>query len=190
MDEVKETEVNEANNPGSMLQPTMLKSQSNTGLSWAGLPFIVQQLILRELADDGDDYGKPRDTKHRATCAAVCFEWKEYFESITFGKLVLHPSALAEFEKIIQRRQRGEHARKGDSVRPGKRQKLAAQVTSPATPYCTMPRIKHIWLRIELLSYDCSKCKVPEDGKEIIRCVFRAEGILRYGMPLTYTGTT
>ncbi|KAG6362337.1 hypothetical protein INS49_010567 [Diaporthe citri] len=32
-----------------------------------------------------------------------------------------------------------------------------------------MPRIQHIWLRVELLNYTCYKCRAPQSNKEAVR---------------------
>lgn len=109
-------------------------------VSWDGLPSIVQQQILRELANDYDR-DLAQDKIHRAAYAAVCLEWQGLFEAsaANFGKLVLHPSALDGFQRIIRRR------------------------------HNKMPYIRHIWLRIELQEYTCKNCENPETGKEIVR---------------------
>lgn len=135
---------------------------------WHWLPTIVQRQILTELSNDYDrDLAK--DKKHRAAYAAVCLEWQEFFEAsgANFGKLVLHPSALDEFQKIIQRRQKtGE----GNLVRPRKKAKVAAAETLPVKRQ--MLHIRHIWLRIELNEYTCKNCKEGESGKERVGYVF------------------
>lgn len=133
---------------------------------WDSLPLIIRDLIWEELTDK-HDCDSPEDRKNRAACAAVSSEWQQFFEGRSFGRLVLHPSALGAFEKIIKRRQRSHPA---DRVKPKRTQKKTAGEAPPPTA-SRMPRIKHIWLRIELLPYDCRNYKDPEDGKEVVRRV-------------------
>lgn len=141
--------------------------------SWKELPDIVQCLILTELAN-GYNRDLAEDKMHRAAYAAVSLEWQEFFEDINFGKLVLHPTVLGDLEKTIQRRQINEPVKNRVRGRSNKRQKLTAEIPLPAR--YRMPRIKHIWLRIELQEYTCQMCKVPESGKETVRCVFLQTG--------------
>lgn len=156
---------------GCNQQSSAAKFPPKTMVDWNSLPFIVQNLIWEELANKYH-CDSPGDRKNRAAFAAVSSEWQDFFESRSFGKLVLHPSALDAFEKIIQRRQNNDPVKKVDCVQAKRRQKKpAGEAPSPAAS--RMPRIKHIWLRIELLQYDCRRCMVPESGKEIVRCVCR-----------------
>lgn len=112
---------------------------------WAHIPLLVQDQILKELANDYNRESK-EDKRNRAAYAAVCPEWQEYFEALNFKRLVLHPAALDEFQTLLQRRQ------------------------APLSRL-PMPRIRHLWLRIELPKYDCDSCSRPESPQEMTRCV-------------------
>lgn len=148
---------------------------------WHGLPLTVQQQILRELSTDYD-HNRAKDKKHRAGYAAVCLEWQEYFEAsnANFGKLVLHPSALEEFQQIIQRRQKNRPRNsKGDRARSRKRRKFAASEDLPSKGHRLY--IRHIWLRVELQEYNCKNCKKSESGKERVRYIFSSDNPLMQG---------
>lgn len=165
-------ELRKAKSSGSIHQSDAGKFSQVAPIAWHGLPLTVQQQVLRELSND---YNRDlaEDKKHRAAYAAVCLEWQEFFEAsgANFGKLVLHPSALDAFQKIIQRRQKNRTGNTGgDRVRPRQRPKVAAEETLTAKRH--MLYIRHIWLRIELQEYSCKNCKKPEKGKEMARYVF------------------
>ncbi|KAJ4393026.1 hypothetical protein N0V93_002232 [Gnomoniopsis smithogilvyi] len=118
--------------------------------SWANLPPSVQVHILQDLAHS---YHLPSSHNRtgRAAHAAVCPEWRDFFENINFDKLVLHQDDLKELRSIMKRRQNNQ----------SKNGQVADRVfTSP------MPRIRHIWLRVELDAYDCRKCQSREDDQE------------------------
>lgn len=92
-------------------------------LSWERIPYIIQRLILKELANhfvvDTTD-----DRKYLATYAAVCLECQEFFENVNFSKLVLQPSALKEFETLVKRRQSNMQGKTRDCPRASKRQNV------------------------------------------------------------------
>lgn len=168
-------ELRKAKSSDSVHQSDAGKSSRVAPVAWHGLPLTVQQQILKELSND---YNRDlaEDKKHRAAYAAVCLEWQEFFEAsgANFGKLVLHPSALDAFQKIIQRRQKNRTGNTGgDRGRPRKRPKVAAEESLPGLPAKRhMLYIRYIWLRIELQEYSCKNCKKPEEGKEKVRYVF------------------
>jgi hypothetical protein len=136
---------------------------------WAGLPLLVQEAVLKELAQDYNRY-EVMDKRHRAAYATVNLQWQEFFEKLNFNKLVLADSDLERFGEIVRRRT--PHNKSG---------KESCQPSSLSR----MPRIRHIWLQIQLLPYTCSvswaqgpisglpvtikqmKCKVPEYKKEM-----------------------
>lgn len=162
-----------AKSSGSPHQSDGGKPSQVAPVPWHGLPLTVQQQILRELNNDYDR-NRVKDKTHRAAYAAVCLEWQEYFEgsSANFGKLVLHPSALDEFQKIIQRRQKhriGDSRR--DRGRPRKRCRLAVREDLPVEGH--MLYIRHIWLRVELQEYDCNNCKGWNQAKKGLGTIFR-----------------
>ncbi|KAL1880123.1 hypothetical protein Daus18300_001486 [Diaporthe australafricana] len=146
---------------GKRQQVEVTKPSLAPSIHWGQLPDIVQQAVLSELAEDYNRHSA-EDRKRRAAYAAVCQQWQELFEKLNFSKLVLLPSALKEFGNIVKRRSQNMNG--GDEGR--QRQKTAAK----DSPYLSrVPRIQHIWLRIELLAYDCTKCKSPEEPREAIR---------------------
>jgi hypothetical protein len=153
---------------GNIHQSSTAQFPPEATADWATLPLIVQDLILEELADKYK-CDSPEDRKNRAAYAAVCSEWQGFFESRSFGKLVLHPSSLGAFEKIVQRRQSNNPVKKGDRTSWRRRQKPVGKASPPAGS--RMPRIKHIWLRVELQQYDCRNCRAPEDSVETVRYV-------------------
>lgn len=114
----------------------------DTRTVWTDLPDIVQTQILKALAND-DFRHSVDDKKARAAYAAVCPQWRDFFESLNFGKLVLHQADLDELWNITQRRQnaRSDGGWGQDNIRDG---------VSP------MPRVHHIWLRVELRTYVCA----------------------------------
>lgn len=124
-----------------------VRTTAATGFPWCGLPFDVQIIILKQLADDRDG-GEAQGGPY----AAVCLHWQAFFEKLNFSKLTLHDSDLSVFEKIVKRR-----------TKNGKTGGVAASGVSP------MPRIQHIWLRVGLLEYECWDCRKPPDGREAIR---------------------
>lgn len=134
---------------------------TNPPLYWERIPSIVQEGILRELAEDYNRHSL-EDKRHRAAYAAVSLQWQIFFERLNFHKLVLHPSALKDFETIIKRRLHYKNSGKKGC----QRQRTAAKAFLPVS---RMPQIHHIWLCIELLPYNCNKCKLPEDTREVVQ---------------------
>lgn len=130
-------------------------------LPWCELPLLVQDIILGELAGDYDD-GSTEDGKARAAYASVCSDWQAFFEKISFRKLVLHDADLDEFEKIVKRRVKGRKI-------VGRRTKGKQVAEALASTTSRMPRIQHIWLRAELLNYECWDCKAAHSDKEAVR---------------------
>lgn len=131
---------------------------------WYKLPLLVQDIILGELAGDCDG-GLTQGGEPRAAYAGVCSDWQAFFEKIIFRKLVLHDGDLDYFEKIVKRRVTSKKI-----VRRRTRGNQATEVL--ASTKSRMPRIQHIWLRAELLDYECWDCKVPQSPKEMIRYVY------------------
>ncbi|ROW02405.1 hypothetical protein VMCG_06077 [Cytospora schulzeri] len=162
---MEEMEHDNAMASGSIRQSSAPKTPPKAMIYWANLPLIVRDLILEELADK-HDRDSPEDRKNRAAYAAVSLEWQEFFENRSFGKLVLHPMALDSFKGIIKRRQRKGPVTRGHHVGSRPRQNFACKAPPPAGS--RMPRIKHIWLRIELQEYDCKICRAPEDLTESV----------------------
>lgn len=145
-------------------KPPSQKLPAVSRLPWYGLPLHVQVAILSEL--DGDYEGVQEEERQRcAVYASVCSEWQKFFEKSVFQKLVLHASDLDGFAKIIKRRTGGVETR--NSVGSSKRPKLATGAFSSTVS--RMPRIKHLWLRIELLPYDCPECIRAESPAEVVR---------------------
>lgn len=147
---------------------------------WCKLPSLVQDIILGELAGDCDG-GSTQGGEARAAYAAVCSDWQAFFEKISFRKLVLHDGDLDYFEEIVKRRVKSEK-----TVRRKIRGQQAAAVL--ASTKSRMPRIQHIWLRAELLNYDCWYCKVPQTPKEVVRYAYTTG--LERELLLTRAGTT
>ncbi|KAI7775692.1 hypothetical protein LA080_006475 [Diaporthe eres] len=129
---------------------------------WCKIPSLVQDIILGELAGDCDG-GSTQGGEARAAYAAVCSDWQAFFEKISFRKLVLHDGDLDYFEEIVKRRVKSEK-----TVRRQIRGRQQATAVLASTK-SRMPRIQHIWLRAELLNYDCWYCKVPQTPKEVVR---------------------
>lgn len=149
---------------GNRQQAKATKSSLPAVIHWERLPSIVQQAVLSELAEDYNRHSL-EDKRCRADYAAVNLQWQEFFENLNFNKLVLRPSDLKSFEEIVTRRS---HRRKRETGR-WQKQRTAAQA-SPTLRL--MPQIRHIWLRIGLLAYDCRRCKLPEEPKEAVRYVY------------------
>lgn len=146
-------------------------AQQNATVNWAGLPLVIKEMIMQKLADKQHGRDSPEDRKNRAAYAAVSSEWQHFFEARSFGKLVLHPSALEDFQRIIQRRQNLDPVRKADRMKLKRRPKRpAGEYTPPVVS--RMPRIEHIWLRVELGLYDCRTCREPENTLVRARYVF------------------
>lgn len=131
-------------------------------LQWGKLPLIVQELVLKELAGDYDRY-LLEDRQCRANYAAVSPQWQRFFEKLNFRKLVLHPSALREFRKIVRRR--------SYNKKPGKkRQKNPETAADESSSPSRMPPIRHIWLHVNNLQcYYCGRCKREESGEEYLK---------------------
>lgn len=146
---------------------------------WCRFPLLVQDIILGELAGDCDG-GPTQGGRDRAAYAAVCSDWQAFFEKISFRKLVLHDGDLDYFEEIVKRRVKSEK-----TVRRRSRGQQAAEVL--ASTKSRMPRIQHIWLRAELLNYDCWNCKIPQTPKEVVRYAHTAG--LECELLLTRAGT-
>lgn len=148
---------------GNRQQAKATKSSLAAVIHWERLPSIVQQAVLMELSKDYNRHSL-EDKRCRAAYAAVNLQWQEFFEKLHFNKLVLRNSDLRSFGKIVTRRS---HRRKRET---GGWQKQ--RITAEASPtLCRMPQIRHIWLRIGLLAYDCRRCKLPEEPKEAVRYV-------------------
>lgn len=150
---------------GNRQQVKVTKSPRAASVHWEKLPSIVQEAVLRELAE-GYDRHSLEDKTCRAAYAPVNLQWQEFFEKLNFTKLFLHPSALRGFGNIVKRRSHDRKSGKGG----GRTQRGTAEAS---TSLSRMPRIQHIWLCIELLPYDCSlrRCKLPEEPKEAFRWV-------------------
>lgn len=159
------------NSPKMELRPRRSRqeppSQKLTAVSrfpWYGLPVHVKAAILSELA--GDYEGVQEEGRQRcAVYASICSEWQKFFEKIVFQKLVLHAPDLDGFANIIKRRTGGVETR--NSLRASKNPKLATGAFSSTVS--RMPRIKHLWLRVELLPYDCPECRRAQSPAEVVR---------------------
>lgn len=148
----------------SRQKPPSQKLPAASRFPWCGLPIHVQAAILSELA--GDYEGVQEEGRQRcAVYASVCSGWQKFFEKIVFQKLVLRASDLDGFAKIIKRRTGGVETR--NSVVVSKRPKLVARAFSSTVS--RMPRIKHLWLRVELLPYDCPECRRAQSPAEVVR---------------------
>lgn len=147
-----------------MMQGDAKATQPSGVVVWNRIPSIVQEMILRELANDYD-FNSTEDKQRRANYATVCIQWQEFFESINFRKLVLHPSALVDLEQLLLRRRDVLLGPRGGIVTPTKAQRLAGEF--PPLAVSRMPRIAHIWLRVVLLDYDCNPL---EHGRPIHIC--------------------
>lgn len=84
-------------------------------------------------------------------------QWQKFFEKLNFNKLILRDSALKDFEEIVKRRI--------PSTKSGKKRWQKHKTATDTS----MPRIQHIWLCVELLPYDCRRCMLPEETKEVVR---------------------
>jgi hypothetical protein len=142
---------------GNRRQTTVAGSTFSAPLKWERLPLIVQEAVLEQLAEDYDRHSL-EDRRSRAAYATVNLQWQEFFEKLNFNKLILRDSALKDFRKIVKRRLYT--WKSGNAGRQRQR-------TSPSRS--RMPRIRHIWLCIELLPYDCKKCKLSEDAKQMAK---------------------
>jgi hypothetical protein len=132
-----------------------------TRAQWKNIPSIVQEGILKDLAEDYNRHSL-EDRRRRAAYAAVSLQWQTFFERLNFNKLALRPSALKDFETIVKRRLNYKN-----SGKKGHQSQRKATNASPSVS--RMPRIHHIWLHIELLPYNCTNCKLPEDSREVVR---------------------
>lgn len=137
-------------------QATITQSTLPASIQWERLPSIIQQAVLEELVQDYDRHSS-EDRCRRASYAAVSLQWQKFFEKLNFNKLILHDSALKGFGEIVQRR-----------ISTAKSGKKRWQKHKTATG-TSMPRIRHIWLCVELLPYDCRRCMLPEGAKEVVR---------------------
>lgn len=135
---------------GNRHQVKIIESPSAALINWQRLPEIVQEAIMRELAEDYNRHSVG-DKRCRAAYAAVGLQWQKFFEKLNFNKLVLRPSDLEDFGKIVKRRIQSRNRR------------TAADAT--LSLYC-MPRVRHIWLCVKLLPYKCNRCNFPEEPKE------------------------
>ncbi|KAK1238014.1 hypothetical protein MKX08_002593 [Trichoderma sp. CBMAI-0020] len=101
---------------------------------WASTPAEVRRLILGFVC-------LPRPGEHCndlgfpkvARFASVCSEWQAFFEARLFRRLVLNPDSVDAFDAIIRRK----------GVRLG--------------------YIRKLWLRVELINYNCTNCDKSED---------------------------
>lgn len=150
-------EVPSSNALGNMQQSPVTKPTLSTSMDWGRLPSLVQEAVLKELAHDYNRHSL-QDRRRRASYAAVSLQWQEFFEKLNFDKLVLSQPALEDFRKIVHRR--------SPIIQSLKRLRTR---TNASPPLSRMPRIRHIWLRVELLPYDCKRCKLPEEAKEVVR---------------------
>lgn len=146
---------------GTRRRATVARSTLSAPLQWERLPLIVQEAVLEELAEDYNRHSL-EDRRSRAAYASVSLQWQEFFEKLNFNKLILRHSALNGFRKIVKRRS---HICKSGNA--GRRRQRPVAVTSPSLS--RMPRIQHIWLCIELLPYDCGRCKLPEAEKPWVK---------------------
>ncbi|KAM0330028.1 hypothetical protein ACHAQA_004198 [Verticillium albo-atrum] len=67
----------------------------------------------------------------------VCKEWWMFFEPVVYERLVLNQNDLFDFDRLAIAR---------NKVRLG--------------------YVRHVWLRIELIQYNCKRCQAPEDPSE------------------------
>lgn len=115
------------------VQVELLSSITNT-TSWASLPVEVRHMILSLVGLPISK--KPYDGlgfPKVARFATVCWEWQVFCETRTFRRLVLNSDSLGEFDAIARR----------DDTRLG--------------------YIRKLWLRVQLLRYECPDCDEPED---------------------------
>lgn len=137
-------------------QATVTQSTLPALIQWERLPSIIQKAVLEELAQDYDRHSSA-DRRRRASYAAVSLQWQKFFEKLNFNKLILHDSALKGFGEIVKRRIPG--------TKSGKKRWQKYKTATDTS----MPRIRHIWLCVELLPYDCRRCMLPEGAKEVVR---------------------
>lgn len=146
------------------LRPRRRRVNHRTGepdiFPWEKLPSILRHAILKNLVTDRN-YGAPGRGKRYAAYATVCSEWQAFFEEINFGKLILRDSDVVAFKEIVKRRAKG---RNTDWCRTRSQRALAATTSS-------MPRIRHVWLRVELHRYGCWFCREPQGKLESLKCV-------------------
>lgn len=123
----------------AMTDPVRAESPSssitNTTSSWTSLPVELRQMILRLLCPPipGRPHKGSPGSPRVGRFAAVCQEWKAFFEAGTFRRLVLDADSLDEFDAIVKR----------DDTRLG--------------------YILKLWLRVQLPKYDCPHCDTAED---------------------------
>jgi hypothetical protein len=102
--------------------------------SWASLPVEVRQRILSLVSSPiSGRRNNGLGSPKVARFTTVCWEWQVFFETCTFRRLVLDPDSLGEFDAIIRRHD----ARLG--------------------------YIRKLWLRVQLLKYQCPDCYGLED---------------------------
>lgn len=94
-----------------------------------------------------------------AKCASICSDWQDYFEGLTFARLILTQSCLPNLRNVF----RGE----------GKEHRQ--EITSI------------LWLRTILDNYDCNVCQMAEDEETIERYVeFRSPACLPACLPFRF----
>ncbi|KAI5468192.1 hypothetical protein BGZ63DRAFT_431803 [Mariannaea sp. PMI_226] len=110
---------------------------STTRLSWGSLPQEIRLLILEcvIIPEHKPAEATPLQQFRRASSlATVSREWQWFFEKHNFRRLVLHESDLPAFAKVVRRK---------NTTR--------------------LNYITHLWLHVELATYDCRSCSKPED---------------------------
>ncbi|KAI9163413.1 F-box domain-containing protein [Paramyrothecium foliicola] len=125
--------------------------------TWDSLPTEIRDIILGMVGwpSSGRPYNRSGSPKV-ARFTTVCKEWQDFFEPLTFRRLVLNFDSLAKFGTIIRRQ----------DTRLG--------------------YIRKIWLRIQLCKYHCHDCERPEDravedrnNLMFMKCIHTLLGTLR-----------
>ncbi|KAB5559550.1 hypothetical protein GE09DRAFT_60087 [Coniochaeta sp. 2T2.1] len=122
-----------------------------SSLQWTGFPSEIQREILNEVlvleeVDKATQVRLPESglPGPLSKYARVSRDWQEFFEEVNFHRILLsRPCDLAIFQWITERRL---HRSQGE--------------------YC-MPPIRHIWLHVDLLRYECQNCLAPENDREV-----------------------
>lgn len=118
-------------------------------MSWTACPTEIRQEILEYLRDfkcrlyDEPDVRRQRreaKTASQSTYASVCREWNHFFEAANFHRLIINQDDIDTFGKLMVKG-REQHPRAVD--------------------------LRWIWLRLDLPTYDCTRCGEPESPKEV-----------------------
>jgi hypothetical protein len=107
-------------------------------MSWNSLPLELRLEIFNYLCYSTHTY-RPENRYALAGYASVCREWQDFFEPITFSRLLLDQSRIAELDRL----------------------------TAATSPYeISADRqlsVRQIHFRVKLADYDCNVCQREQD---------------------------